>query len=84
MRENLDRLPATVLARYGRTLGAFRPGQTTERVASWLGSDTWPIWAWVASFWLVVPLAVYGSLALRRARTFQWPLVAPVALVLRS
>jgi 4-amino-4-deoxy-L-arabinose transferase-like glycosyltransferase len=84
MRQNLDRLPATILARYGRTLGAFRPGQTTERVASWLGSDTWPIWAWVASFWLVVPLAVYGSLALRRARTFQWPLVAPVALVLRS
>jgi 4-amino-4-deoxy-L-arabinose transferase-like glycosyltransferase len=82
IRENVDRLPATVLARYGRTLGAFRPGQTIERLASWLGSDIWPIWAWVASFWLVVPLAAYGSLALRRSRMFQWPLLAPVAVAL--
>jgi Dolichyl-phosphate-mannose-protein mannosyltransferase len=82
MRDNIDRLPATVLARYGRTLGVFRPGQTVERAASWLGSDSWPIWAWVTSFWLIAPLAVYGGLQLRRSRTFQWPLVAPAAIVL--
>jgi hypothetical protein len=80
MRENIDRLPATVLARYGRTLGAFRPAQTVERVASWLNSDVWPVWAWVASFWLVVPLAAYGSLLLRQSGRFQWPLIAPVAI----
>ena len=82
MRENVDRLPATVLARQGRTLGVFRPVQTVERVASWLNTETWPIWAWVASFWLVVLLAAYGSLLVRRSKRFQWPLVAPAAIAL--
>jgi hypothetical protein len=82
VRGNIERLPATVLARYGRTLGAFRSGHTVERAAAWLGSATWPVWAWVASFWLIVPLAVYGGMLLRRSRTFQWPLVAPMAIVL--
>jgi hypothetical protein len=82
MRDNLDRLPATVLARYGRTLGVFRPSQTVSFAASWFGSATWPVWAWVASFWLLLPLAGYGSVLLRRSRTFQWPLVAPLVITL--
>jgi 4-amino-4-deoxy-L-arabinose transferase-like glycosyltransferase len=80
MREHIDRLPATVLARYGRMLAAFRPEQTLERLASWLGSAVWPLWAWAATFWLVVPLAVYGGVLLRRARVLQWPLVAPLVI----
>jgi 4-amino-4-deoxy-L-arabinose transferase-like glycosyltransferase len=82
MRDNVDRLPATVLARYGRTLGVFRPGQTVGFAAGWLGSATWPVWAWVISFWVVAPLAAYGSALLRRSRTFQWPLVAPLLITL--
>ena len=39
------------------------------------------MWAWVTSYWLLVPLAVAGSVTLRRRRRFQWPLVAPVVLV---
>jgi hypothetical protein len=54
MRDNLDRLPATVLARYGRSLGVFRPAQTVEIVANWLGTATWPVWAWIASFWVLL------------------------------
>jgi 4-amino-4-deoxy-L-arabinose transferase-like glycosyltransferase len=81
MRDNLDRLPATILARNGRMLGVFRPGQTVEFAARWFGSATWPVWAWVTSFWALVPLAVCGSILLRRSRTFQWPLVAPVIVV---
>jgi 4-amino-4-deoxy-L-arabinose transferase-like glycosyltransferase len=80
MRDNVDRLPATVLARYGRLLGVFRPAQTVDFVGGWLGSATWPVWAWVTSFWLLAPLAVYGSVLLRRSRRFQWPLVAPVVI----
>jgi hypothetical protein len=80
MRDNVDRLPATVLARHGRTLGAFRPVQTVEREASWLGSATWPVWAWVGSFWIVAPLALYGSVLLRRERIFEWPLLAPAVV----
>jgi 4-amino-4-deoxy-L-arabinose transferase-like glycosyltransferase len=82
MRDNLNRLPATVLARYGRLLGIFRPAQTVDIDANWLGSATWPVWAWVTSFWLLAPLAAYGSVLLRRSRQFQWPLVAPAVIVL--
>ena len=53
MRDNVDRLPATVLARHGRMLGVFRPAQTVDFAASWFGSATWPVWAWVTSFWLL-------------------------------
>jgi len=82
MRDDLDRLPATILARYGRTIGAFRPAQTVDIDANWLGSATWPVWAWVTSFWLLAPLAVAGSVLLHRSRRFQWPLVAPAIIVL--
>jgi Dolichyl-phosphate-mannose-protein mannosyltransferase len=82
MRDNVDRLPATILARHGRLVGVFRPAQTVDIDASWLNSATWPVWAWISSFWLVAPLAVYGSVLLRRSGRFQWPLVAPVAIVL--
>jgi peptidoglycan biosynthesis protein MviN/MurJ (putative lipid II flippase) len=40
------------------------------------------MWAWVSSFWVVMPLAAFGSALLRRSRRFQWPLVAPVVIVL--
>lgn len=82
IRDNLDRLPATVVARYGRTLGVFRPAQTVGFAAGWLGSTNWPVWAWVTSFLLLAPLAVYGGVLLRRSRTFQWPLVAPLLITL--
>jgi hypothetical protein len=82
MRDNLDRLPATVLARYGRLLAVFRPSHTVGLDAGWLNVASWPVWAWVSSFWVVVPLAVYGSMRMRRSRCFQWPLVAPAVIVL--
>jgi len=82
MRDNLGRLPATVLARHGRLLGVFSPAHTAEIDADWLGSAKWPVWAWLASFWLLVPLAAYGSVRMRRSGRFQWPLVAPVVIVL--
>ena len=81
MRDNLDHLPGTTLARYGRLLGVFRPSQTVDIDAAWFGSATWPIWAWIASFWVVAALGVLGSATLRRSRRFQWPLVAPVVIV---
>ena len=62
-------------------LGVFRPVQTVGITASLLGSATWPVWAWVTAFWLIAPLAVYGSVLLRRSGRFQWPLVAPLLIV---
>jgi hypothetical protein len=40
------------------------------------------VWAWVTSFWVVAPLAAYGSVLLRRSGTFQWPFVAPLLIAL--
>jgi hypothetical protein len=81
MRDNVGRLPATVLARYGRLVAVFRPAQTVQIDIDWFGSASWPVWSWVTSYWLLVPLAVGGSVILRRSRRFQWPLVAPAVLV---
>ena len=78
---NERRMPATVLARYGRLLAVYRTTQTVEIDANWYGSARWPVWAWVTSYWLLVPLAVAGGIILRRSRRFQWPLVAPAVLV---
>jgi 4-amino-4-deoxy-L-arabinose transferase-like glycosyltransferase len=82
MQENIDRLPKTILARYGRLVGVFRPAQTVDIDASWLNSANWPVWAWITSFWALMPLAVYGSVLMRRSRRFQWPLVAPLVIVI--
>jgi Dolichyl-phosphate-mannose-protein mannosyltransferase len=82
MRDNLSRLPATVVARYGRVFGVFRPAQTVDLDAGWFGSAAWPVWAWVSSYWVLVPLAAYGSLVMRRSGRFQWPLVAPAVIAL--
>jgi hypothetical protein len=81
--DNLDRMPGTVLARYGRTLGVVRPSQTVGYAAWWFGSATWPVWAWATSFWLLLPLAGYGYIVLRRARALRWPLVAPLVITLQ-
>jgi 4-amino-4-deoxy-L-arabinose transferase-like glycosyltransferase len=81
MRDNAGRMPATVLARYGRLVAVFHPAQTVQIQAEWLGAARWPVWAWVTSYWLLVPLAVAGSVILRRRRRFQWPLVAPAVVV---
>jgi 4-amino-4-deoxy-L-arabinose transferase-like glycosyltransferase len=82
VRANLDQLPATIMARYGRTIGVFRPAQTVGIDANWFNSATWPVWAWITSFWVLAPLAAYGSVLLGRSRRFQWPLVAPAVIVL--
>ena len=40
----------------------------------------WPMWAWVASFWVILPLACVGYVLARRARALVLPLVMPAAL----
>ncbi len=58
MRDDSSRLPIVVAARIGRLLAVFRPSQTVGFVAQWMTVHTWLIWAWVASFWVVLVLAV--------------------------
>lgn len=80
VRAEADRLPIVVPARVGRMLAVFRPSQTVAFVADWMKVDTWLIWAWVASFWVVLALAVMGTAIALRSRIPIWPLVAPVVV----
>jgi len=80
--DNSDRWPVTVAARYGRLLAVFRPGQTVDFVAQWMGVDNWLIWAWVVSFWVLFPLSIAGFVLARRRDCWTWPLVVPFLVVL--
>ena len=68
IRDNSDRLPIVVPARVGRLLAVFRPSQTVDFVAQWMRVDTGLIWAWVASFWVILALAIGGAIAARSER----------------
>jgi 4-amino-4-deoxy-L-arabinose transferase-like glycosyltransferase len=76
-RENIGRLPLVVVAREGRTFGFWRPDQVVAavenegrpRAISWLG---------LATFWLLVPIAIVGAVKLHRARVTLIPFVATV------
>jgi 4-amino-4-deoxy-L-arabinose transferase-like glycosyltransferase len=80
LRDNVERLPVTIPARVGRMLAVFRPSQTVAFTADWFRSERWPVWAWVVSFWLLVPLAAVGTVEARRSRAFLLPLLAPALL----
>jgi 4-amino-4-deoxy-L-arabinose transferase-like glycosyltransferase len=78
--DNTSRLPLTMLARMGRTVGLYAPGQTVEAVAEWNGTSEWPVWFWVVSFWPLAALAVFGSISTRRSEVWQLPLLVPIVL----
>lgn len=78
-RQHIGRWPVVVAARLARTLDLYAVGnlvhndvgEERERAVTWAG---------VATFWLLVPLAVAGSLRLRRAH--RAVLLMPVVIVL--
>lgn len=79
---NLDKLPSTIAARFGRALGVYRPTHTVEEVAKWQGIKTWPIWAWIGMFWFLLPFAIGGAFAAVREKVYILPLVVPVLVSL--
>jgi 4-amino-4-deoxy-L-arabinose transferase-like glycosyltransferase len=81
MADNIGKFPVVVPARFGRLFAVFRPSQTVGWVADWMTTDTKPIWAWVVSYWLLVPLAIVGTIEARRRRAFLLPLLAPVLIM---
>ena len=82
IRENLDKLPLAIAARYGRAFGMYRTKHTVTEVAKWHGTATWPVWAWVISFWVVLALAIIGAAAAIRSRIDIMPLVVPILVML--
>ncbi len=76
IRTHLDRLPATVLARIGRTFGFFRPAQQLELDIYVEGRDPSVARAGLAVYYLLVVAAVPGAVLLRRRRAPISPLLA--------
>lgn len=79
--DNLGELPSTVAARFGRMLGLYDPNQTVGYVAEWFVSERWPVWAWIVSFWVLLPLATAGAIRAFGQRALLLPFVGPVVLV---
>ncbi len=83
--DNASKLPLTVLLRYGRTLGVYRPSQTVSIVAGWMGTGTWPVWTWIISYLALVPWIIAGAWILRhRPRSLAVllsPIVVSIAIV---
>jgi 4-amino-4-deoxy-L-arabinose transferase-like glycosyltransferase len=77
MREHLDRLPVVALARLGRNWLVYKPGQTAA-FATFEGRPEWATWMGAVVAWALLPLAVSGSVVLRRRRQPIWPLIVPI------
>jgi 4-amino-4-deoxy-L-arabinose transferase-like glycosyltransferase len=79
--ENLDRFPVVMAARMGRITGTFRPLQQRDLDVFLENTSRWVADAGTVTLPFVLVGAVAGSVILRRRRTFQLPLVAPIACV---
>lgn len=64
--EHADRLPVVVAARVGRTWELYRPRQQASFEAFFEGRDLFLTRAGVVFYYLLVPLAIYGLVLLRR------------------
>lgn len=77
---NVVRLPVVVPARVGRAVGLYAPGHTVAEVARWHKTETWPVWSWVVSYWVLLPLAAVGAVVARRRGIWILPLVVPLVV----
>jgi 4-amino-4-deoxy-L-arabinose transferase-like glycosyltransferase len=83
MQDHVGELPGVVLARLGRLLGVYNPGQIATYNAG-EGRPRWATYLGIGSFLALLPFAALGFVWLRRRRIRVWPLLAPVWVVLFS
>jgi len=79
--DHLDRLPAVVLAREGRSWSFFEPRQQTYMQGEQLGIHPDVILVQILLFWVLAVLAVMGAIDLRRRGVALYPLLAFPAIV---
>jgi 4-amino-4-deoxy-L-arabinose transferase-like glycosyltransferase len=80
--DNLGRVPAVVLARWGRVAGLYRPGQQIRLDQLPEGRERWMAHVGMYSVWLLEIGAIAGAIVLRRRRVLLFPFLAPVVAVL--
>jgi 4-amino-4-deoxy-L-arabinose transferase-like glycosyltransferase len=79
-RDHLDRLPVVAAARVGRTWSVFRPFQMAE-ISEAEGKPKWVSLTGWGAYWVLLPLAAWGTILLRRRGVALIPLVAPAVIV---
>ncbi|MFN8028573.1 MAG: glycosyltransferase family 39 protein, partial [Acidimicrobiia bacterium] len=80
IRDHLGRAPVVVAARIGRVWSIYAPGQMADYNQN-EGRPVWVSWLAFASFWVLVPFAVWGGVILRRRKVPITPLVAQFVIV---
>ena len=80
VRTHLGRVPVVVAVRVARVWSLYAPGQMANYNRN-EGRPVWASWLAFASFWLLVPFAVWGGVLLRRRRVPITPLVAQFVIV---
>jgi len=78
--DHLDRAPIVAAARLGRIWGVYRPFQMAD-IAQAEGRPVLASRIGVGVSWVLVPLACWGAVILRRHRTLLVPLAAPFVIV---
>jgi 4-amino-4-deoxy-L-arabinose transferase-like glycosyltransferase len=78
--DHLGRLPVVIPARVGRVWGVFGVGSTVDVTVS-EGVPRGVVWAGYAVYLLVLPLAAWGAISLRRRGVRLYPMLAPLVLV---
>jgi 4-amino-4-deoxy-L-arabinose transferase-like glycosyltransferase len=73
--DHLDRLPVVVAVRLGRVWGVYDPMQVPE------GRSAPVHRLGLVMLWVLVPLAILGTVALRRRGVAVWILLAPLVLI---
>jgi len=82
VRDNLDKVPSVVLARWGRLIGVYRTDQQVEVIDTFLEGSTESVArAGVWTLWVMGGFSVLGLVALRVRRIPLTPLVAPLVTV---
>ena len=79
--DHLDDVPKVMAVRLARTLDLYG---LDDVIAQDVGEERprWAVWAGIAMFWALVPLAVIGAVRLRPKP--RWLLLAPVAVALAT
>jgi 4-amino-4-deoxy-L-arabinose transferase-like glycosyltransferase len=79
--DHLDQLPVVVLAREGRTFGLYRPFQEVQLVSEFGRTPRWVGYAWIFSYWTLIPLGVWGAVLLRRRHVPIYPLLVEFIVI---
>ncbi len=79
-RDHAGRLPVVFAARVGRLWGVYRPFQAAETSQGEGKPKIVSLAGWAAS-WVLIALAAWGTVILRRRRVALFPLLAPFAIV---